>query len=82
MRERKNRVVKSPSDDHIYSTIYSVLENIISEKSEREHRKLKNNHESGAVQYTSGGNNAVFGNNAVSVLARPITEIIIIRIYF
>ena len=35
------------------------------------------------VQYsTSARNNAVFGNNAVSVPARPITEIIIIRIYF
>jgi hypothetical protein len=33
------------------------------------------------IPYASGGNNAVFGNNAVSVLARPITEIIIIRIY-
>ena len=48
----KNTVMYSPSSDHIYSTIYSVLENIVSEKSEREHRKLKNNYESGAVQYT------------------------------
>ena len=52
MPAAKNTVIYSPSSDHIYSTIYSVLENIVSEKSEREHRKLKNNYESGAVQYT------------------------------
>ena len=45
MRHMKNTVISSPSDDH------DIFYNI-SEKSEREHRKLKNNYESGTVQYT------------------------------
>jgi hypothetical protein len=35
-----------------------------------------------ATTYASAGNNVVFGNNAVSVPARPITEITIIMSIF